>query len=348
MDNLIKKYLHAWEVEEDHLLKEVLTPGFKGIRTFFEEKLYTLKDALFVLNNPRHLKYQILSVEHFNTYSYVDAYMIVNDDNEELVTIKFTYKNNLIDSVFETKKLQDKKRIMCICTYDGSIFDGYQKQPTGNTVQDTIEKALYQITKKHIQIHSSGRTDKGVHAYNQVFHFDTDSKIPDHKFKDVLNSYLDDGIYIKSSKHVHETFHSRYDIQSKEYLYKFNKKEYDCIMRQYEWHPEQVDYEILKKEISSIVGEHDFTSLTKTNDKSNIRTIYDVYFEENSHYLYVFIKGNGFLRYMVRNIIGAAVTIAQEKTAYTLQDIVNKKDNTIIKDIAPASGLYMNEVVYND
>jgi tRNA pseudouridine38-40 synthase len=228
------------------------------------------------------------------------------------------------------------------------MFNGYQKQPTKNTVQDEIELAIYKATKSKCIIHSSGRTDSGVHAYNQVFHFDIDSKIPDDKFKDVLNSFLPDGIYIKDSIQVHETFHSRYDIEYKEYVYKINKKEYDVIMRNYEWYPGIVDYTVFKNELKSIIGTHDFTSLTKTNEKSNVRTIFDISFVENDHYIYTYIRGNGFLRYMVRNIIASAIIVAQNKTSLDLLGIINKKDNNILKDIAPSGGLYMNKVKHYD
>ena len=348
MDILIKKYLEAWETKNETLLEEVLTPKFKGIRTFFEEKLYDLDQVLFVLQNPRKLKYEILKTEHYNTFSYVDAYLYVNEESEELITLKFSYENGLIDSVYETKRLIGKTRIKCVCSYDGSMFFGYQKQPSKNTVQNAIEEALLKITKEKILIHSSGRTDRGVHAYNQVFHFDTESPINPGSFKDVLNSYLPEGVYVKSSEEVHETFHSRYDIASKQYVYKINKKEFDVIMRNYEYHPGKLDYDLFKEELKSIKGTHDFTSLTKTNTLDNTRTIFDIDIVENDHYLYIYITGNGFLRYMVRNIVATAITVAKKKTPYTLLDIIGMKDNTIIKDIAPAGGLYMNRVTYYD
>jgi len=348
MDSIIRKYFTAWETKNNKLLKEVLTPNFKGIRTFFDEKVYDFDHVLFFLNNPRKLKYEILKIDHYKTFSYVDVYLYVNDENEELVTLKFSFENGRIDSVYETTRLMGKRRIKCICSYDGSMFLGYQKQPSKNTVQDAIESALYTITKDKISIHSSGRTDRGVHAYNQVFHFDTESSIEPQKFRDVLNSYLSEGIYIKSSEEVHETFHSRYDIASKQYVYKINKTGFDVILRNYEYYPGKMDYDLFEKELKSIEGTYDFTSLTKTNTLDNTRTIYQVKFIENDHYLYVYITGNGFLRYMVRNIIATAITIAKKNTQYSLLQIIEKKDNTIIKDIAPASGLYMNKVKYYD
>lgn len=347
MDKLIKKYLTAWETKDIQLLEEVLTPNFKGIRTFFEETLYNLDDVIYTLQNKRQISYQLLDVDHKMNLSYVDAYLTINGE-DELVTFKFSYENGLIDSVYETGKLIGKLRIKCICSYDGSMFSGYQKQPNVITVQGSIESALNKITKEKITIHASGRTDKGVHAYNQVFHFDSESSIKPEMFKKVLNSYLPEGIYIKDSMEVHETFHSRYDIKDKQYVYVINKKEFDVIKRNYEWYPEDFDEDVFKKELLSIVGRHDFTSLTKTNELDNVRTIYDISFVENDKYLYVYIKGNGFLRYMVRNIIAAAMNISKKKLPMPLKLLIQKKDNTILKDIAPAAGLYMNKVSYHE
>ena len=347
MDNLIRKYFTAWENKDIQLLEEVLTPRFKGIRTFFEEKLFNLDDVIYTLKNKRHIKYTVLDIDHKMTFSYVDCYLNING-TDELVTLKFSYENGLIDSVYETAKLVDKIRVKCIVSYDGSMFNGYQKQPNKITVQGEIEKAIFNITKEKVIIHSSGRTDKGVHAYNQVFHFDTESSIKPEMFQKVLNNYLKDGIYIKDSMEVHETFHSRYDILSKEYVYVINKLEYDVIKRNYEYYPGEFDVSVFKESLKTLIGTHDFTSLTKTNELSNIRTIYDIKFVENSKYLLVYIKGNGFLRYMVRNIIAAALGISTNKVLVPMRVLINKKDNTILKDIAPASGLYMNEVTYHE
>ena len=347
MKHLIDKYLKAWETKNINLLEEVLTPNFKGIWTLFEEKLYNLDDVIYTLKNPREIRYTLLTIEEKNKYSYVDCFLNINGENQ-LITMKFSFENDLIDSVYETKKLENKTRIKCIVSYDGSTFNGYQKQPNKNTIQDSIELAIFKATKENVLIHSSGRTDKGVHANNQVFHFDTSSKINPDRFNERINAFVDDGIYVKSSEEVHETFHSRYDIMTKEYYYVINKEEYDVIKRNYEWYPDTFNVDKFKDAINILEGTHDFTSFTKTNDKSNIRTIYEIKFIENDKYLYTYIKGNGFLRYMIRNIIAAGMVIAKDKTHLNMRQILNKKDNSLIKDIAPASGLYMNEVTYND
>jgi tRNA pseudouridine38-40 synthase len=348
MQSIIKTYFKAWEQKDSNLLQSLLSPNFKGIRTVFEELLYTVEDVLFVLDTDREVSYQVLDLKEKNTIAYVDYYATFNGDNEELLSAKFLFEEGKIVSVYESHKLVGKKRVMCRISYDGSTYNGYQKQPNKNTVQDALEDALNKSLKETIVIHSSGRTDKGVHAYNQVIHFDTSSSIPAANLAKVINSYLPDSIYVKEAFDIPETMHSRFDVLSKEYVYRINKVEYDVIMRQYEWYPGLFDTSRFKDELKSIIGTHDFTSLTKTNDLNHVRSIYDVTFVENNKYLYVYIKGNGFLRYMVRNIIASAMKVAKKETNLSLLGIIHKKDNTLIKDIAPAGGLYLNKVEYYD
>jgi len=203
------------------------------------------------------------------------------------------------------------------------------------------------LTKEEITIHSSGRTDKGVHAINQVFHFDTISKIDPKDFARVLKSYLPDSIYIKSSEKVHATFHSRYDSYSKEYTYKLNLGEYDPIQRNYEWNVTNIDINLLKKELNSIIGTHNFTSFTKTKeDKIMTRTIFDVNIEERGDYLFISIIGSGFLRYMVRYIIGTVVEISKGNINDSLLDFISYKNSSKVLWKAPSSGLYLKEVIY--
>ena len=129
-------------------------------------------------------------------------------------------------------------------------------------------------------------------------------------------------------------------------MYHINLKEYDLIKRNQEWYPGDFDLNRFKNELKTLIGTHDFNSFTKTTDLNTVRTILDISFAQEGHVLLVYIKGNGFLRYMVRNIIAYAMNISKNKTKLSLLDIIKKKDNSIMNDIAPAGGLYMNEVKY--
>lgn len=347
MIDLVKKYISAWEEANIEKALSTLHKNFKGIRTYFEEIIFDEYGLDAAMDNPVKLSYDLKNIQEFDTYLTMDATLTMNKRIHE-VTFKFIFQDNLIYKVYETAKLVDKKRVKCIIAYDGSMFSGYQIQPDETTIQGDIEKALKDALNEDITIHASGRTDKGVHAYNQIIHFDTASKIPGENILKVLNKHLPDSIHIKHTSDVHDTFHSRFDILSKEYVYHINLEEYNVIQRDYEWSTGEFDHVKFRDELLTLLGRHDFTAFTKTQKTDNYRVIYDIRFEEIGHLLKVYIKGNGFLRYMVRNIIGYAMSIAKGETSDTLLSIIDSKDNSLVKSIAPAGGLYMNEVLYNE
>ena len=164
--------------------------------------------------------------------------------------------------------------------------------------------------------------------------------------KDLLNSYLPDSVYIKNIVQTDKTFHSRYDVKSKQYLYKISFDEFDPLKRHFEWYLKAFDINTYKQALSEIKGSHDFTSFTKSTDKDTLRTIYDVEVVIENNTVYTYITGSGFLRYMVRNIIGAAVNIASNKHQYSMKELLEKKDVNLLKDKAPSHGLYLNKVNY--
>ncbi len=343
MVNTIREFLIALSQNKPQEAFNMLHPNFKGVRLYDEVILLSKSSIVEYLNTHKTLNYKVTDIQKFTNYLIVDGVK-----NDVLITTKIKLKDNLINQVYETVRLVDKKRVKCIIAYDGSTFSGYQKQPTAITVQGELEKALSSTLHEKIIIYGSGRTDKGVHAYNQVIHFDTTSTIPRDKMRMVVSKHLTKAIQIKESSDVHETFHSRFDILSKEYVYHINLDSYDIVKRNQEWYPGVFDLSLFKKELLTLVGEHDFLAFTKTTDKTTIRTILDIRFETQGNVLLIYIKGNGFLRYMIRNMIGYAMNIAQNKSNFTLLEIIDKLDNSLINDIAPAGGLYMNEVKYYD
>ena len=118
---------------------------------------------------------------------------------------------------------------MCF-SYDGSKYNGYQKQPRKKTVQGELEKALTKInSERKVSVVASGRTDAGVHAYNQRAHFDLDKEIKCTRLRQSLNSLIPDDIYIKSICEVSDEFHARFDVKAKEYIYKINMGSYNPI-----------------------------------------------------------------------------------------------------------------------
>ncbi len=348
-NEIVNTYFEAFRAKDVELIKGIMSDGF-GVRTFLGKLIFDFKDIELLFKKYSLIDTNIINFSELSDIVYINVlveYSIDSKIQNECVIVKFVFKENLIIRAYETIKKVRHTRIKCIVTYDGSTFSGFQKQPDLMTVQGEIEEALWHLTKEEITIHSSGRTDKGVHAINQVFHFDTLSKINPKDFARVLRSYLPDSIHLLSSEEVHPTFHSRYDAYSKEYVYKINVGEYDPIQRNYEWNVNGIDIDILKKEVLSIIGTFDFTSFTKTKeDKIMTRTIFDIKVKEEGSYLYISIIGSGFLRYMVRYIIGTVVEIAKGEVDDTLLNFISYKNSSEVKWKAPSSGLYLKEVKY--
>ena len=239
--------------------------------------------------------------------------------------------------------------------YDGSKYRGYQKQPNEKTVQGEIEKALKTINgDKPIDIHASGRTDAGVHAYNQKAHFDMEDKnITENQIKDGLNSLLPNDIYIKNIEIVDNDFHARYNAKAKEYIYKINMDEYDPIERNYVYqYNKKLDVVEIERALKYLEGTHNFKSFTKTDDEREdyTRTIVQTNLIrdlKNVNKVTLSFLGTGFLRYQVRNMIGTLIEIGEGKRkSEEIIDILAAKDRRKAGKTAAPEGLYLKDVLY--
>ena len=239
--------------------------------------------------------------------------------------------------------------------YDGSKYKGYQKQPKVKTVQGEIEEALKTINSdKHVDIYASGRTDAGVHAYNQKAHFDLDMKnITEEKLKEGLNSLLPNDIYIKHIEVVDDDFHARYNVKAKEYIYKINMDEYDPIERNYVYqYNKRLDVVEIERALKYLEGTHNFKSFTKTDDEKEdyTRTIVQTNLIrdlKNVNKITVSFLGTGFLRYQVRNMMGTLIEIGEGKRkSEDIIDILEAKDRQKAGKTAAPEGLYLKDVLY--
>ena len=242
-------------------------------------------------------------------------------------------------------------RFFITFSYDGSKYKGYQKQPRKRTIQGELEKTLKQINaNKKVSVSSSGRTDAGVHAYNQHAHFDLKINITPGKLKKALNSILPDDIYIKDVKVVDDSFHARFDVKAKEYIYKINIGEYNPIEKDYIYqYCKSLDINEMERALKYIEGTHNFKSFVKGDDikESYERTITQTKLIRNDNQITISLLGNGFMRYMVRNIVGLLIEIGEGK--YKSEDIIkilDAQDRTKSGKCAPACGLYLNDVYY--
>lgn len=243
------------------------------------------------------------------------------------------------------------KRLKCIVAYDGTDYSGFQVQPDEMTIQGEIETAIQRVTGETIQIVGSGRTDAGVHAQGQVFHFDTASSIPPEKWRFVLNNQLPDAIVIRSVAAAEPDFHARFDAKVKEYRYCIDNAHVpDLFRHRYADHIRYpLDLAAMQQASNFLIGEHDFTSFcsAKAFVENKVRTLYDVRVEREGNFIWVICRGNGFLYNMVRIIAGTLVQVGQGKRSpEDIKAILQARDRERAGKTAPAKGLTMWQVGY--
>ena len=237
-------------------------------------------------------------------------------------------------------------------SYDGTNYSGFQAQKGLNTIEKCMEDALTKINNgKKTTITATGRTDKKVHALSQYGHADIDVNITEKKLKRALNSNLPDDIHVIDTKEVEDDFHARYNVKEKIYKYKINIGEYNPIERNYIFqYNHELDIDSMKKAIKYFEGEHDFRAfVTDNKEKENcIRTINYTNIEQDANIITITFKGNGFLRYQVRNMVGILIRVGENKLSpETVEKIIESKDRTKSGKTAPAEGLYLVDVIYN-
>ena len=245
-------------------------------------------------------------------------------------------------------------RYFMTISYDGTDFKGYQKQPKSRTIQGELEKVLKKINGDNdVSICASGRTDAGVHAMNQKAHFDLDQEIDCDKLLRSINSMLPDDIYVKDIKRVSDNFHARFDAIGKEYIYQINMGEYNPLERGYVYqHDGKLDVVEMQRAMKYLEGTHSFKAFTKADDEREdyVRTLSQTNIirdlKDVSKITLVFI-GTGFMRYMVRNMVGTLIEIGEGKRrSEEIIDILKSEDRTRAGKTAEAKGLFLKNVFY--
>lgn len=243
-------------------------------------------------------------------------------------------------------------RIKCEVAYDGTDFHGFQIQSSGRTVQAVLETALAVIHKGNaVRVHASGRTDAGVHARRQVLHFDSPLEIPEEGWRRALNAELPRDIVVYSVQYAEPGFHARYDAVKKEYRYRvLRSRELDVFRNRYTFHyPYELQQAPMQRAAKGIIGTHDFTSFcaAHTDVKSKIRTVEVaeiVTWEDEMVFRFV---GNGFLRQMVRNLVGTLLAIGNgRRPPEDMAPILAAKDRREAAATAPGHGLTLWSVSY--
>ncbi len=201
-------------------------------------------------------------------------------------------------------------KVKMLLSYDGTGFGGWQRQKSGRpTVQGSLEEALHQIFNEFVGICGSGRTDAGVHARGQVAHFVAPRKFEGNKLLYGLNSLTPKEVAVRGLWEVPQDFHAMASAEKKTYIYTFYHSSTPCPFRQRfsVWCPREFDLNLLNSYSQALVGCHDFQSFQNSGSivKNTVRRIWGTHWERSSHGEITFcITGSGFLRQMVRNIVG--------------------------------------------
>ena len=244
-------------------------------------------------------------------------------------------------------------KVLGVCSYKGTNYYGWQKQVGFISVQEKIEECLSKVYDSPINIQGSGRTDAGVHALKQYFHFVSEKEKDLKQLAYALNKMLPDDIKIISFTKVDDDFHARYSAKRKIYEYRILLTNKDPLSYDLAYiYPMELNIELFKEALNKFVGTHNYQDFTsKEEDEANfVRTIYSIDLIKQNDLLRVVFNGNGFMRYQIRNMIGSAINVANGKESLSFIDNHLKEDKTkreIIAYKAPASGLYLVDVIYN-
>jgi tRNA pseudouridine38-40 synthase len=244
------------------------------------------------------------------------------------------------------------KNLKMVLEYDGTAYHGWQRQAGMVTIQQVVEEKIGVMTREKVTLIGSGRTDAGVHARYQVAHFRTGTRIPEGDLLRGLNSLLPKDIAVREITEAPEDFHAQHSARSKAYEYKiFNGPTRPALLRNYSWFVYgPLDGAAMGEAALMLKGVHDFSSFCAAGheSKSYIREIYDCGFEKTGESLILFsIEANGFLKYMVRNIVGTLVEVGKGKrTPMDFLRIMEARDRRKAGVTAPPQGLYLVDVKY--
>jgi tRNA pseudouridine38-40 synthase len=244
------------------------------------------------------------------------------------------------------------RNIRLLLEYDGSRYHGWQRQRGDLSIQQVLEEALERLTGEPVKLIGSGRTDAGVHALGQVANFRTISVIPLKAFHEGLNSMLPYDIAVLEAQEVPPEFHARKAALSKTYEYRIiNRPSRSPLHHHYGWWlSHKLDLDAMAAAAASLLGEHDFSAFraSGSGNRNPVRRIFAAGWQTHpGGWLRFTITGNGFLRGMVRSLVGTMVEIGKGKAGpELLTELLRSGERRRAGPTAPAQGLYLVEVVY--
>jgi tRNA pseudouridine38-40 synthase len=246
------------------------------------------------------------------------------------------------------------RRIRITVAYDGTAYHGWQVQPGLPTIQGVLEEAASRIEGAKVAVHGSGRTDAGVHALAQVAAFSLENPIPVDNLRRALNRLLPGDIRVLTLDEAHEDFHPRFNAVAKTYEYRIYRAEV-CLPfeRLYTYHhPYPLDIDRIAELARLFEGEHDFSAFAAADEKdalghSKVRTIFSSAATLDGPRLVYRVRGSGFLKHMVRNIVGTLLEAGKgNRNADDLRALLAAQDGVRCARSAPARGLFLVSVEY--
>lgn len=250
-----------------------------------------------------------------------------------------------------TKSARGVQRWKCVCAYDGTGFAGWQSQHGGGALQDVIEARLKEMFGELIRIHASGRTDAGVHAHGQVFHFDVAWKHGPEKLRAALVAKLPPAIQIKSVRAAKADFHARFSATGKIYEYRLFLGDADPFTRPFAWAiGKPLDLAAMRAATEVLRGRHDFRAFSALNGPPKEDTVRDLRrFElvRRGPRVRIVAEADGFMYKMVRSLVGAVVAVGEGKLSPAkLREILESRQRTPLVQTAPPQGLFLVKVLY--
>ncbi len=242
------------------------------------------------------------------------------------------------------------RRWKCVCAYDGTAFAGWQSQVGGTAVQDVIEARLAQLFKGAVRIHGSGRTDAGVHARGQVFHFDAAWSHGADKLVAALRA-LPSGIQVKTARVVSGEFHARFSAKGKRYDYHVHLGDADPFTRPYCWMISRpLDVTAMQAAATVLTGRHDFRAFTALNGPEREDTVRDLRrldVVKRGRRVTITAESTGFLYKMVRSLAGVLVAAGEGRlTPADVRKILDGRARIPAVQTAPPQGLFLTKVFY--
>lgn len=250
--------------------------------------------------------------------------------------------------------IQSKRNFKLVLEYDGSNYHGWQRQEGVLTIQEVMESRLEVMLGSPIGVRASGRTDAGVHAMGQVVNFHSRTRLGPDEIQRGLNSLLPPDIVVLQAREVPDSFHARFSATGKTYAYRIlNRSMPSALERKYAWHVRRpLSRDPMIQCLHHSMGKHDFAAFMASGSSvsSTERHLFQADLQETDaeHLVFVF-KANGFLRHMVRNLVGTVVDVGKgRRTPEEFIHILKSKDRKQAGMTAPAHGLFLVSVEYEE